>query len=128
MPSSLRVLIVDDDEGVRTTVADLLTYEGFVVETACDGAEGLERLQRRPWPDAIVLDLMMPIVDGWEFRERQLASEAARVPTIIFSASRSSLPRPRSDLEGCAFLSKPFDITLLLDVVTDCAKRGRALA
>lgn len=115
-----RVLVIDDDDGVRETVAALLTYEGYAVSTARDGAEGLQALERDSLPDAIILDLMMPGVDGWEFRERQLASRAAALPTIIFSAARGSLPRPRPELEGCAFLSKPFDIDDLVKVVGEC--------
>lgn len=122
----LRVLIVDDDDGVRSMVADLLSYAGFIVETAANGKEGLERLERAPPPDAIILDLMMPVVDGWEFRARQLASDAASVPTVIFSASRASVPRSAAGLDGCAHLAKPFDINVLLDVVTECAENGKS--
>lgn len=114
------MLVIDDDDGVRQTVADLLTYEGYVVDTARDGAEGLERLAAGPRPDAIILDLMMPVLDGWEFREHQLTGDSANVPTIIFSAARASLPPPREGLDGLAFLAKPFDIDRLLSVVADC--------
>ena len=123
--SQSRVLVIDDDDGVRQTVAELLTYEGYVVDQARDGAEGLERLQCGPRPDAIILDLMMPVLDGWEFRERQLTTSAATVPTIIFSAARASLPPPHAGLDGDAFLAKPFDIDRLLCVVADCCGHGQ---
>jgi CheY-like chemotaxis protein len=113
-----RILVVDDDDGVRQTVAELLSYEGYEVNTAKDGAEGLRQLHKGPLPDAIILDLMMPNVDGWAFREAQLAGGARAVPTIIFSAARASLPPRREGLEGYAFLSKPFDIDRLLEVVS----------
>lgn len=117
-PNPCRILIVDDDEGVRQTVAELLSYEGYEVNTARDGAEGLRALSTGPLPNAIILDLMMPNVDGWAFREEQLAGGARAVPTIIFSAARASLPPRRAGLEGYAFLSKPFDIDRLLEVVS----------
>lgn len=113
-----RILVVDDDEGVRQTVAELLAYEGYEVETARDGADGLRQLSTGLLPHAIILDLMMPNVDGWAFREQQLAGGARSVPTIIFSAARASLPPHTAGLEGYAFLSKPFDIERLLEVVS----------
>ena len=63
------VLVVDDDETIRALVSDVLRLRGFRVETAADGQQALTRIQAAR-PDAVVLDLMMPIMDGWTFLER----------------------------------------------------------
>src|SRR5207248_10941463 len=61
-----RVLVVDDDAGIRSIVAELLEDEGYTVDTADDGAQALQRAREAP-PAAILLDLMMPVLDGWGF-------------------------------------------------------------
>src|SRR5689334_24744520 len=67
------VLIVEDDEDLREMMAQLLTLEGFQTATVANGREALEYLHEASAPDVILLDLMMPVMDGWEFRRQQQA-------------------------------------------------------
>ena len=69
---SATILVVDDDRGAMEALSDILEYEGYHVERAQDGLQALEHLQKsRPSPNLIILDLLMPVMDGWEFRIRQ---------------------------------------------------------
>ena len=113
-----RVLVVDDDAYIRDVVAQLLDGEGYSVEEAANGAEAL-RIVTAPGrrPDLILLDLMMPVMDGWEFA-RRLHEEhpTIGIPIIVLSAAR--LPSERLHVPGSrAVLPKPFDLDDLLDHV-----------
>jgi len=109
------VLIVEDDEDLREMMAQLLTLEGFQTATVANGREALEYLHNASKPDVILLDLMMPVMDGWEFRRQQQADPSiAPVPVIVLSA----LDQGRaSNLEATAFLKKPLDFDHLLTLV-----------
>jgi CheY-like chemotaxis protein len=108
-------LIVEDDEDLREMMAQLLTLEGFQAATVANGREALEYLHVADTPDVILLDLMMPVMDGWEFRRHQQSDPAlAPVPVIVLSA----LDQARaSSLEADAFLKKPLDFDRLLSLV-----------
>jgi two-component system, chemotaxis family, chemotaxis protein CheY len=105
----VRVLIVEDAPDLREFYGILLREEGFEVAAAANGAEALERM---PWdPDVILLDLMMPVMDGYEFYERLRAMPGDKPAVIVLSAVT---PR-RSDLPGVhAIVPKPFDLTQLV--------------
>jgi CheY-like chemotaxis protein len=109
------VLIVEDDADLREMMAQLLTLEGFRAETVANGRDALEYLRRGDRPEVILLDLMMPVMDGWEFRRRQRADPAvADVPVVVLSA----LDATRAvDLQEAAFLKKPLDFDRLLQLV-----------
>jgi CheY-like chemotaxis protein len=109
------VLIVEDDADLREMMAQLLQLEGFQAETASNGREALQYLQQGDRPDVILLDLMMPIMDGWEFRRLQMRDPALKsVPVVVLSA----LDATRAvDLDGAAFLKKPLDFDRLLELV-----------
>ena len=109
------VLIVEDDADLREMMAQLLTLEGFDAATVSNGREALEYLHEASTPNVILLDLMMPVMDGWEFRRRQQADPAlAPVPVIVLSA----LDQARaSNLKAEAFLKKPLDFDRLLSLV-----------
>lgn len=109
------ILLVEDDEALREALREVLVDEGFGVECAANGREALEHLDRGAAPDLIVLDLVMPVMDGWAFRDAQRRTpRLARIPTMVLSASfPPDSPRMRS-LDAQAVLSKPVSIDRLL--------------
>jgi CheY-like chemotaxis protein len=117
VPSPCPVLIVEDDADLREMMAQLLTLEGYHTETVANGREALKYLHEAPRPDVILLDLMMPIMDGWEFRKRQQDDPAlADVPVIVLTALDQAQARA-NDLNGVDFLKKPLDFDRLLELV-----------
>ena len=117
------ILIVEDDADLREMMAQLLTLEGYRAETVANGRDALEYLRQGDRPDLILLDLMMPIMDGWEFRRRQREDpELATVPVVVLSA----LDQTRAaDLGGTAFLKKPLDFDRLLQLVRQHCREPR---
>src|SRR5438128_11923290 len=105
---SKRLLLVEDDPAILHPLRDLLELEGYSVVTAQDGIEALARL-RTEKPALIILDLMMPNMDGWEFRTRQLGDPSlSSVPVVVLTAD----PRAHSNskaLGDAIVLRKPFD-------------------
>jgi CheY-like chemotaxis protein len=84
-------LVVEDDETIRASLAELLTEEGATLATAADGREALEALRVGRRPDLILLDLMLPVMDGWEFRVVQRADPTlSSIPLIAMSADHSA--------------------------------------
>ena len=120
--SGCPVLIVEDDADLREMMAQLLHLEGFNSQTVANGREALEYLHDADPPELILLDLMMPIMDGWEFRrEQQRDPNLADVPVIVLSALD---PARVGDMEPAAFLKKPLDFDRLLELVRQyCRER-----
>ena len=82
-----RILVIDDDAGVRDAVKNMLADRGYEVETAPDGQRALEALRLGPRPDAIILDLMMPVMSGSEFLDAKAGDESIRtIPVLLLSA------------------------------------------
>ncbi len=80
------VLVVDDDKDIRESLVEILRDEGYEVTSACNGAEALEAIDRRA-PDVMLLDLMMPVVNGWEVLETlRLRGTHPKLPVVILSA------------------------------------------
>jgi CheY-like chemotaxis protein len=110
------ILIVDDDQAIRDVVSDILEMSDYQVKTACNGAEALETM-RVDRPAAVLLDLMMPVMNGWEFlRQYKVEVPVAPVPVVIMSAARDA-SAVAGQLGAQAFLSKPFEIEAILAVV-----------
>jgi two-component system, chemotaxis family, chemotaxis protein CheY len=115
--SRKRILVVDDDESIRTTVAEALADEGYEVLTAQDGAQALE-LVRATEPDGVILDLMMPVLDGWGFlRACRQEKLCASTPVLVLSAYRKLAEAAPSELRADRVLAKPFELDVLLEVV-----------
>jgi len=111
------VLLVEDDSGIAEGIRDLLEMEGYEVVWSQDGAEGLDVLRRLdPLPMLILLDLMMPRVDGYEFRDRQRAdARLAAVPVLVLTADPT--PPDRLAQLNAAILRKPFGVDELLTAI-----------
>jgi CheY-like chemotaxis protein len=105
------LLIVEDEAEIRDSLSELLEKEGREIVTACDGQEALERLRELPRPCLIVLDLMMPGMNGFEFLRRQSTNPSiAGIPTIVLSGT--TLPAGAKHQ-----LTKPVDVGRLLALV-----------
>ena len=113
------VLIVDDDDEIRDSLSLILECEGFEAATASNGREALDYLKSHPRPCAILLDLMMPIMSGEQFREEQLReAQLAQIPTVVVSAGDNS-NRVAQALGAQGFIRKPIDIEKLLGYLRD---------
>ena len=111
-----RILLVEDDEAVREALAELLSTEGYRVVCARDGREALGRAAAVR-PALIVLDLSMPVMDGWAFRAAQLADPGlAGVPVIVLSAAHGG-EGAAAHLAPAAYLAKPVEFERLLTLV-----------
>jgi DNA-binding response OmpR family regulator len=111
-----RILVVEDDEILRLTLADILAEEGFEVQSAANGRAALEIISG--WePRLIILDLMMPQIDAFEFRRRQrIAGIAPDARILVLSAVRN-LEVAAEEVGADAWLGKPFLLTEVLDTI-----------
>jgi CheY-like chemotaxis protein len=116
-PNSSTVMVVDDHGDIRETLAMILEDAGFDVVTAADGRDALRQLHDGPRPQLILLDLMMPNMDGWEFRRRQEAdTDLSAIPVVLLSGV-NDVHRQVLPLHADGYLRKPFDIDTMLEVV-----------
>jgi CheY-like chemotaxis protein len=110
------ILVVDDDPAIRDVVADILEMSDYRVTTASNGVEALDRIRSEP-PAAVLLDLMMPVMDGWEFLERcRRRRPCAQLPVAVMSAAHDAAWAARK-LGVQAYLTKPFELDAVLAVV-----------
>jgi CheY-like chemotaxis protein len=110
MADRASVLVVDDDEAIRDVVADVLRDEGYRVVCAENGAQALRALQGDNHPDLVLLDLMMPVMSGWEVLEQlQANEELSQIPVVVVSAMTAPGAREH--------LAKPIDLEQLLATV-----------
>jgi DNA-binding response OmpR family regulator len=124
----IRVLVIDDEAPIRLLCRVNLEAEGMGVLEAADGATGLD-IARAERPDAVLLDVMMPGLDGWSVAERLLADEGTATIPIIFLTARADLrDRARGiDVGGLAYITKPFnpvELSPLIRDVVDAVERG----
>jgi CheY-like chemotaxis protein len=111
------ILVVEDDEAIRAIVTEVLTEEGFDVAGARDGREALEYLHAHRPPKLILLDLMMPVMNGWQFREAQMGDpRLAPIPVVVLTAAAGAFQQAAS-LEVTDVLCKPLDMPTLLSAI-----------
>lgn len=119
-----QVLIVEDDRDTRDMLERFLQLEGFDVRTAPNGEAALQSLQTAGTPCVILLDLMMPVMNGWQFREEQSRRpELCKIPVVVVTAAgaRSDIPA----IEADGWLSKPVDFDKLLATIGSfCPQAG----
>lgn len=121
-PNAKRILIAEDDPDIREALAQVLENEGYQVSTAADGAQALALLRQGPKPSLIILDLMMPVMNGWQFREEQLRDpELAKIPVLVITAYTGA--EAKAAAAGAAgLLRKPIELQSLLDAVERLAR------
>jgi CheY-like chemotaxis protein len=118
------ILVVDDDDEIREALGDVLQDEGFRVVGMRDGREALEYLRNGTRPCAILLDLWMPGMDGWQLRyELEREPSLAEIPIIVVTAARG---QRREELRVAEVLTKPLRLEQLLEVLSTCCGRAAA--
>jgi two-component system, chemotaxis family, chemotaxis protein CheY len=115
------ILVVDDDPDIIEALSEILEAEGFEIRRARNGKEALERLEPDP-PQLILLDLMMPVMDGWEFAQRMRQRPTfSGIPIIVLSADRN-VGSKALDIGAVGHLAKPFELNDLLEMVRRALK------
>ncbi len=120
------VMIVEDDEDIRADLCAILRVKGFTVEDAANGRDALARLRAGTRPCVIVLDLMMPVMNGWELRQAMRAEPAlAGIPVIVVSGAGRIPDDEAATLAPAAVLVKPFELAELIEVVSRYCPRSQ---
>ncbi|XXF75659.1 response regulator [Myxococcaceae bacterium GXIMD 01537] len=117
------VIVIDDDPDMRDVVSQALEAFDFDVSTAGNGREGLELLEKQGLPDLIILDMRMPVMDGWAFAAELHRRYADVVPVVVCTAAEDTARRAR-EVGAVGALSKPFELDDLLHLVETHARGG----
>lgn len=113
------VLVVEDDEDLRDALSQLLREDGFRVASVDDGLAALKYLRKYPAPCLILLDLVLPTMYGFEFREQQLREPAlVGIPVVVMSAISGAFQR-EDRLHAAAYLQKPFPAEAVLALAAE---------
>ena len=116
---SPNILVVEDDEDAREAMVALLQMKGYHAVPAGNGREALDYLDQAPAPDLIILDLWMPVMDGWQFRSEQTRNpRLAHIPVIVVTALAD-----RADVDANDVIIKPVDVDRLLIKVDQYCRR-----
>lgn len=125
MANGYRLLVVEDDAALCESIADVLRFTGYEVETAQDGESALRLLREAPRPDAILLDMLLPRKNAARLLDDIDASFASRPPVVLMTGM---VPSPEAGAAGGEVLLKPFDLDqLLARIERACATRNVAL-
>jgi CheY-like chemotaxis protein len=108
------ILVVEDDEPIRSTVESVLADASYLVVTAPNGAAALDLAERQP-PALILLDMNMPVMDGWAFARVYRERPGPRAPIVVMTAVDAG--RRAADVDAEAYLGKPFELAELLSLV-----------
>lgn len=121
-----QVLLVEDDVDIREAIADLLEEFGYAVRTACNGREALDILATGYLPDLILLDLMMPVMDGWALKaELAESKELQAIPVVVLTAD-VNVTGLAGSLPGSDYLRKPIAVDQLLRMLDRMRSSGAA--
>lgn len=115
-----RILVVDDDADILEVMSIILDSSGFSATTAKSGREALAKLHDGPRPQLVILDMMMPEMNGWEFRAAQLEDPAlADIPVVVLTADGHASDKAK-EIGAVAYLKKPLEMSDLLSTVARC--------
>ena len=113
------ILIVEDNELARTNLTKILENAGYRTDSAVNGREALDYLESKPSPDLILLDMLLPVLDGWRFLEELRRINKPTAPIIVTTGTL--LSRKWAEDHGCAaFVRKPIDVEKLLHEIQRC--------
>ncbi len=119
---SRTILVVDDDKDIVSIMTFVLQEEGYRVETAADGREGLEAVERG-MPDLILLDMKMPIMNGWEFAREFHSRYDRKTPILVLTAAEDARKRAQ-EIGAVGWIGKPFELDALVQVVRRHLTKG----
>lgn len=115
------ILVIEDDQAIRDSIKMALEFEGYNVFTAANGKEGIEVLQKMPRPCIILLDLMMPIMNGWDFVDTvEKDMVLATIPVVVVSAYSEG-----REIKASGIIKKPVDLNALLNLVKKFCVKGQ---
>lgn len=114
-PHDRNILVIEDNKEIQDSLKLALEVEGYNVFTADNGKEGIETLHKMPTPCMILLDLMMPVMNGWEFVE-EISKDImlSSIPVVVVSAFGDKKATPKTE----EYLQKPVDLDALLNTVS----------
>jgi CheY-like chemotaxis protein len=112
----VHVLVVDDEPDIRATVSAMLEIEGYAVTEAANGADALHQVEEQS-PDVILLDMRMPVLDGWGFAA-ELRRRGHRTPIVVMTAARDAA-HWAAEIAASAYVAKPFGFDDLISAVED---------
>ncbi len=121
-----RILVIDDDLAIRVLLQAVLKRMKFDVELAEDGAAGLEKISTDPTYDLILLDLMMPRLNGYEFIEQIGKSTGERPHIIVFTAAGKRGVEKIPPNAVCSSILKPFDLDTFIEIISECLNHAHA--
>lgn len=122
MSQAGRILVVDDDESILEFIAEALADEGYEVVTAMNGADALA-VSAQPAPDLILLDMRMPVMDGWEFAHTYRRAPGPHAPIVVITAARDAADSA-VEIGAEGYLTKPFTLDGLLTLVGRFTRNG----
>ncbi len=124
MQNSNQILVVEDDKAIREVITDLLEMSGYSVETANNGKDALNQLASvKILPELILLDLMMPVMDGFEFRKQQTKDHRiSEIPVLVMSAD-GHVTDKQERISAQGYLRKPLDVDHFLETIERVIKR-----
>jgi len=117
------ILVVDDDPDLREVVADFLRMKRYDVMLAANGLEALEWIARRV-PDLILLDMRMPVMNGWEFARSFRERYGGGCPIVVFTAAADTQARAK-EVDAAAWVPKPFEVNQLYAAIDSVLQRAR---
>lgn len=123
-PGSKTILVVEDDDSILFALSTLLEGEGYNVQTAQNGLEALESLKRHHRPHLILLDMIMPIMDGWQFTVEYRKTFQYQSPIVVMTAAADAEQRAR-DIGAVEWIGKPFALDDFLSVIARCLRMQR---
>ncbi len=116
MSTPKTILLVEDDLDIQSVISMVLELDGYKVKLANNGVQALEFLSREKLPDLILLDMRMPIMDGWQFASEFYKIYGRSVPIIVVTAAADAEQRA-IDIQANGWLGKPFDLAVFQDLV-----------
>jgi CheY-like chemotaxis protein len=120
------VLVIDDDRPLMEGLVELLEEDGYAAVSASNGREALDMLSDGLKPDVILLDLVMPVMNGWEFRREQMHDDALKsIPVVVFTAAGFSASRVKAEFGEIEFVPKPPPFGAIVAAVERSLQRRR---